>query len=78
LLPEVSSVFVGVRYVGNKGVFDDNSVLASAYTISNIDRVLSYADMHPDAFNLIDLDWLRMQAVFKPNRLPPSIMTEND
>lgn len=78
LLPEVSSAFVGVRYVGNKGVFDDNNVLASAYTISNIDRVLRYADMHPDAFNLIDLDWLRMQAVFKPNRLTPSIMTEND
>jgi hypothetical protein len=78
LLPEVSSVIVGVCYVGKKGAFDDNSVLVSAWTISNIDRVLHYADIHPDAFNLIDLDWLRMQAVFKPNRLPPSIMTEND
>lgn len=78
LIPEVSSAFVGVRYVGKKGTFDDNSVLASAYTISNIDRVLHYADIHPDAFNLIDLDWLRMQAVFKPNRLPSSIMTQTE
>lgn len=66
LMPDVSSGFLGVYYIWQEDKLESGSVSADIGYISDIGKVLNYADIHPDAFNLIDLDCLRMQAVFKP------------
>lgn len=66
LTPEVSYLFLSVHYIWRGNKFQTAGVMMGVWHSSDIDEVLLYIDMHPEGFNLFEVDQLKLEVLFEP------------